>query len=307
MLLATAMIRLAHLSDIHITTPRLPWTLRDWFNKRHAAWMNFRWLGRGARFGRADEVLAKLMDEIAERRPDLTIFSGDATALGFESEIRRAAELLRVGDASMPPGLAVPGNHDYCTAPAACSGHFERHFEPWLTGERIDGSAYPFVRRVGNVQIIAVNSCTGNFWPWDASGCVGHFQRQRLAKLLASLEPGPRILVTHYPVCYANGEKEMSVHGLRDLEEMVEVADAGGVSLWIHGHRHKAYYFQEPALAPFPVVCIGSATQTRFWSYGEYTIDGSRFHAQLRVFNGAEGRFVDGEAFNIEMKVNAAV
>ena len=37
------------------------------------------------------------------------LFSGDATALGFESEMRLAAELLEV---DRRPGLAVPGNHD---------------------------------------------------------------------------------------------------------------------------------------------------------------------------------------------------
>jgi 3',5'-cyclic AMP phosphodiesterase CpdA len=296
------MIRLAHLSDIHITAPKLEWTLRDWFNKRHAAWMNFAWLGRGKRFGRADEVLTRLMEEIAERRPDRIVFSGDATALGFESEIRRAAELLRIGDASLPPGLAVPGNHDYCTVPAEASGHFERYFSPWLAGERIDGKMYPFAQRVGHVYLVAVNSCTGNFWPWDASGAVGHWQRERLRKLLASLEPGPRILVTHYPICYPSGDRESRVHGLRDLDELVKVADEGGVSLWIHGHRHKAYEFQEPFLAPFPVICIGSATQTRFWTYGNYTIDGLQLHAQLRTFDPDAARFKDGAEFDITLR-----
>src|SRR5262245_34661184 len=78
------MIRLAHFSDVHITAPQLGWTLRDWFNKRYAAWMNFRWLGRGRRFSRADEVLERFVEELHERLPDRAVFSGDATALGFE-------------------------------------------------------------------------------------------------------------------------------------------------------------------------------------------------------------------------------
>jgi 3',5'-cyclic AMP phosphodiesterase CpdA len=77
------MIRLAHLSDIHITAPRLDWTRRDWFNKRYAAWFNYRWLGRRHRFRRADEVLTRLVTELTDRRPDHIIFSGDATALGL--------------------------------------------------------------------------------------------------------------------------------------------------------------------------------------------------------------------------------
>src|SRR5207244_6997680 len=107
-----------------------------------------------------------------------------------------------------------------------------------------------FAQRVGHVTLVAVNSCTGNRLAWDAGGSVGPRQLDRLSKLLAALEPGPRILVTHYPICLANGHPENRVHGLRDMTELVHVAADGGVGLWLHGHRHHAYYFQEPPLAP---------------------------------------------------------
>src|SRR5207248_9859364 len=130
----------------------------------------FGWLGRRHRFRRADEALTALAAELRERRPDRVVFSGDATALGFGAELIRAAELLGLADARMPPGLAVPGNHDYCTPAAEASGLFERLFTPWQQGERVDGTVYPFAQRVGHVWLVAVNSCTGNFWPWDAGG-----------------------------------------------------------------------------------------------------------------------------------------
>src|ERR1700739_3041058 len=114
-------LRLAHLSDIHITAPTLEWTLADWFNKRYAAWFNYRWLGRRFRFRHAERVLSALVTELGQRRPRPVIFSGDATALGLEAELRRAAEFLQVNHFNLP-GLAVPGNHDYCTGPAAASG-----------------------------------------------------------------------------------------------------------------------------------------------------------------------------------------
>jgi len=296
------MIRLAHFSDIHITAPHLDWKLGDWFNKRYAAWVNFRWLGRRHRFGRADEVLTRLVAEIAERRPDHIIFSGDATALGFESEFRRAAEMLRVGDASMPPGLAVPGNHDYCTRQAAASGLFERYFAPWQTGTRLDGELYPFAQRVGHLTLVAVNSCTGNRWPMDASGAVGPRQCDRLRQLLAKLEPGPRILVTHYPICLANGRPESRVHGLRDLAELVKVAAEGGVHLWLHGHRHHAYCFQETPLAPFPVICCGSATQNGLWSYGDYTVEDWQWRVRQRIFDPDAGTFRDGPTVELRLR-----
>ncbi|HMQ71414.1 MAG TPA: hypothetical protein PKD25_02760, partial [Rubrivivax sp.] len=42
----------------------------------------------------------------------------------------------------------------------------------------------------------------------------------------------------------------------------------------VHGHRHDSYFHPNEALAPFPVICAGSATQTGFWSYKEYFIVG---------------------------------
>jgi 3',5'-cyclic AMP phosphodiesterase CpdA len=300
-------VRLAHLSDIHITAPRLDWAVRDWFSKRYAAWINFRWLGRRHRFRRADEALAALAAELRRRRPDRVVFSGDATALGFESELTRAAELLGLADAGMPPGLAVPGNHDYCTRAAEASGLFERLFTPWQQGERVDGAAYPFAQRVEHLWLVAVNSCTGNFWPWDAGGSVGPGQRERLGRLLERLEPGPRILVTHYPVALASGKRERLTHGLRDVRETVKVAARGGVVLWLHGHRHHAYRLTDCPLAPFPVICAGSATQSGLWSYGEYAIDGEHLYGLHRVFDVQTLSFRDGDTFELELRCDGAL
>src|SRR5258708_914195 len=120
-------IRLAHISDIHVSA-RSRWRADDWLNKRLIAWLNLRLLGRGLRFRHTETVLGALAEELKERQPDRVVFSGDATALGFEEEIARAAGLLGL---HALPGIAVPGNHDYCTRRAASSGAFERHFAPW--------------------------------------------------------------------------------------------------------------------------------------------------------------------------------
>jgi 3',5'-cyclic AMP phosphodiesterase CpdA len=291
-------VRLAHLSDIHVTAPAV-WRPRDWLSKRLTSWANLRLLGRGRRFAHAERVVEALAEDLRRRGCDRVLFSGDATALGFEEEMARAAHLLGVGRPGAPPGLAVPGNHDYLTAAAA--GHFERHFAPWLAGERVDEAAYPFAQRVGHAWLVAVNSSRANWWPTNASGRVGADQLRRLEALLARLDGGPRILVTHYPVCRATGRRESRGHGLRDLDELLAVARAGGVGLWLHGHRHHAYHHHAPAVAPFPVVCAGSATQRGLWSYGEYTLTGRRLRAVQRVYDHAAGGFRDGRTFELDL------
>lgn len=296
-----APLRLAHVSDIHVTA-RSAWRREDWLSKRFAAWVNLRVLGRGYRFRRADEVLAALRRDLDQRRPDHVLFSGDATAMGFPEELERAAELLRVGERS---GLAVPGNHDYCTRSAMASGDFERHFAPWQTGERVGEDVYPFAQRVGDDWLVAVNSATANRWAWDARGLVGMRQVRRLERLLARLEGGRRILVTHYPVVRRGGKPEHPGRQLRDLDALVGVAERGGVCLWLHGHIHDPYHHVRIDAAPFPVICAGSATQTGHWSYCEYVLHGGRFRASRRVFDPDAGGFREGEAFEMELPVPA--
>jgi 3',5'-cyclic AMP phosphodiesterase CpdA len=298
-----AAVRLAHFSDVHLTVGRLGWVLRDLRSKRVTGWFHLRALGRGRQFRHAEAVTRAMVAEFRARRPDALVFSGDATALGFASELAHAAKALHVGDAELPPAVAVPGNHDYYTWTSVLSGMFEREFAPWQEGLRADDHRYPFARRVGPLWFVAVNSCTANLRPWDASGAVGVEQRERLRVLLGQLDAGPRVLVTHYPVCLADREPEPRWHGLRDLADVVKVAADGGVCLWLHGHRHVAYWKAKPPQAPFPVVCAGSATQTGRGGYGEYVIEGGYLKGLRRVYDVGSGEFRDGEAFEFELCV----
>jgi 3',5'-cyclic AMP phosphodiesterase CpdA len=295
------MVRLAHFSDIHITARPLGWQPGDYLTKRYPGWINFRWLGRRYRFRRAEDVLTAFVADLKRQQPDHLVFSGDATALGFEAEFARAAALLGVGHPDTPPGLAVPGNHDYYTPAVEASGLFERYFALWQHGERVDGARYPFAQHIGHLWLIGVNSCTGNRWTWDASGGVEAGQLDRLGRLLKRLDGGPRILVTHYPVCLATGQPERRSHGIRNLADLLAVAAEGGVSLWLHGHRHNAYHLAKTDWAPFPIVCAGSTTQSGLWSYGVYTVAGPHFHAVRRIFDPQERGFRNGESFDLAL------
>ena len=289
------MTRLAHISDVHVSAVPLGWRVGDTFNKRLTSWLNVRFRRR-SRFIHADAILAAFRADIATRRIDHVVFSGDATSLGFASELTRAAAALGVGQF---PGLAVPGNHDYLTRSAACSGDFERIFAPWQVGQRIGQHPYPFAQRVGGVWLVGVNSARGNRLFWDASGEVGDDQRRRLAELLSKLDPGPRILVTHYPVRLADGRRENIMHGLVDVDSIVETATAGGVVLWLHGHRHGFFHHAAKTVAPFPIVCSGSGTEAERCSYVEYEINGDQLNAHRRRFDLESGQFRDAEEIDL--------
>lgn len=267
-----------------------------------SAWINLRFLGRGFRFRSIEQVLASLREDLKQRGFDWVIFSGDATAMGFPEEFARASDLLGLVQPDTLPGMAVPGNHDYCTRTSVQAGHFETHFAPWQRGERLGAETYPFAQRVGPAWLVAVNSAVANRWPWDARGAVGEAQLRRLERLLATLEgPGPRILVTHYPIRKASGKPEVRLRALRDLEDLLAVARQGGINLWLHGHRHNTYYHPPLDHVPFPVICAGSATQSGLWSYSDYTLTGHTLKAVQRVFEPRLGQFSDAESFDLDL------
>lgn len=295
-------VRLVHVSDVHVAAAGARWRAGDFLSKRVTGWVNLRLLGRGKRFLHGDRILAALAADCrAADRPDHVIFSGDATALGLAAEMERAARLLGVRDSEAIAGLAVPGNHDYYTPADERSGAFERCFAPWQAGRRIDGATYPFAQQVGHLWLVGVNSCRGHRRPTDASGLVGRAQLDRLERLLGELEPGPRLLVTHYPVAGPDGRPEKPHHGLRDVADLVAVASRGGVGLWLHGHQHRPYRLGEQQLAPFPVICVGSTTDTRSHGYNRYTVDGSRLTADRRIYDPVSGAFRAGESFTLDL------
>lgn len=289
------MVRVAHVSDIHVTVRPLGWSLRDFFSKRATSRLNLR-LHRGKLFRQGDDVLRAFERDRLERKIEHVIFSGDASNFGLPSEIERAADALGV---VRGPGLAVPGNHDYLVHAAQQSGAFERAFAPWQQGERIGSDIYPFAQRVGEAWLIGVNSARPNRWMWDATGLVGVAQAERLKQLLATLPAGPRILVTHYPIALKSGRTETPNHGLVDLLQILEIARAGQVRCWLHGHRHGFYQLDNPLGFGIPAICIGSGTQHECWSYGEYEISAQALSGRRRIFDPQTAAFIDGEAIQI--------
>ncbi len=83
------------------------------------------------------------------------------------------------------------------------------------------------------------------------------------------------------------------------------MAARGGVAAWLHGHRHDRYHHGAGALAPFPILCAGSATQAGRWSYSELTLESvgvgtppnpweGRLTVAPRTFDPDAGTFRDG-------------
>jgi 3',5'-cyclic AMP phosphodiesterase CpdA len=289
-------LRIAHFSDIHLTARPLRLALRDWFGKRASGWVNAR-LGRGRMFLDASTIAGIMAKDIRSRQYDHVIFSGDATTLGLRIEFDEVQRVLQP-DEGWPSRLAVPGNHDYYTRRAVKGGDFERVFASWQQGERVDEHIYPFAQKIGPLWLVAVNSAQANLFVWDSRGRVGRPQLDRVAELFRRLPPGPRIMVTHYPLCLESGGQELLWRRLRDARRLRDLAHETGVRLWLHGHRHTNYFRRADPSLPFPIVCAGSGTQAGRWSYNEYTFVDGQMHGRRRVWSPEAGGFIDGDEFS---------
>jgi 3',5'-cyclic AMP phosphodiesterase CpdA len=279
------MVRFVHYSDVHISQRGLRWRTRDLLSKKAFGWVNVNLLGRGYRFRHARQIAEAMVQEIATSTVDAALFSGDATKLAFESEFKLAAEVLRADDATMPPLVAVPGNHDYYTKRDVRRGLFEKYFGSCLSGLRIDDHCYPYARKFGHVWIIALNSSNPTRLNTTARGKVGYEQLQRLKQLCAQLDPGPRVILTHYPLLAHDRSVVSAQRRLSDFRNAMKAAQDCQISLWIHGHQHKPYILTPGEDLPFTTICVGSATQTRRWSHNLYEIIDSRLSLTRRSWN----------------------
>lgn len=281
-----------HFSDIHISSARFPWKPRNLFSKSFAAWINLRILGRRKHFEHSASLLIALQKDILQQNPDGLVFSGDASAMGFENEIEDAAQVLKTSDCAHIPGIAVPGNHDLHNHWSNHVGYFEKHFANWQKGIRVDDHFYPFAKKIGSVWFIGVNSASPTILPWDARGAVGKHQVERLKKLMGMLDRGSKILVTHYPHSLPNGKNESYFRKLTDRESLTKIANEYGVSIWLHGHRHNHYFLNPDSKNDFVTVCSGSATQTGKWSYSKITILNQNLTIEQRSYDPKMGSFV---------------
>jgi 3',5'-cyclic AMP phosphodiesterase CpdA len=255
------MLTIAHLSDVHLP-PIAGFTPRYWSLKRALGYAN--WLrGRRRSFDRA--ALARITADILAASPDHIAVTGDLVNIGLPGEhINALAWLNALG--SPQRVSVVPGNHDiyqrlrrdpgagrwagYMTSDAACGAVGDTQRAAYAATNRddgardsgraqsgeIDGARFPFLRRVGPVAVIGVNSAVPTP-PLVASGRVGAQQRARLAAMLRALgrEGLFRLVLIHHPPLPGQARR---LRALEDAPQLAALIAECGAELVIHGHNH---------------------------------------------------------------------
>jgi 3',5'-cyclic AMP phosphodiesterase CpdA len=249
------MITLAHLSDIHLA-PLPPVRLRELANKRLTGYANWRLRRRASMDGLG---LAALVAHLHAQEPDFTCVTGDLVNLGLDAEIAIALGWLK-GIGPPEKVCVAPGNHD-----AYLPGTLKRAHAAWqayVSGETLDDNPFPFVRRIGEVAVIACSSAVATP-PWIAAGYFGAAQAERLARLLQQLgEDGYfRVVMIHHPPSLEGRSYHKGLWGGGRFRAAVA---RHGAELVLHGHTHRStiHHIAGPT-GDVPVVGVAAAGTTQ--------------------------------------------
>lgn len=290
-----AAYRLAHLTDLHTTPPRV--APGEWTPKRALGLLSWHWKRRAEH---RPEILAAAVDDLRAEAADHVAITGDLTNLGTAAEIEAALGWLE--HLGPPVGVSlVPGNHDaYAVGSQGPAGW--RRWEPYIGSDPPHGPLFPAVRRRGPLALVGVSSAHPT--PiLQAGGSVGEAQAARLEQALARLgaEGWCRVVLIHHPPVEAGQSPRRR---LRDAGAVRAAIARAGAELVLHGHTHREHFATLPGpRGPVPVVGGRSSSargrkpgkQARYHLYRiERAPNGWRIELAVRAFDGT--RFGDAGA-----------
>jgi 3',5'-cyclic AMP phosphodiesterase CpdA len=225
------MIKLAHLSDIHLT-PLPPVSPLQLANKRITGYLNWRFRRKHALGG---TTLDALTAHLLASHPDCIAVAGDLVNLALPDEFDNAARWL---ETLGPPQsvCVVPGNHD-AYVPGALEAA-KRSWGDYMRGETLDNAQFPYARRLGDVAIVGCSSAIATP-PFIAAGRFDEAQAGRLARILKHLDDAGyfRVVMIHHPPVSDDVELHKRLIGA-DLFRRAIAKE--GAELVLHGHTHRA-------------------------------------------------------------------
>ncbi len=249
---------LAHLSDIHLgPLPRLD--ARYWNAKRLLGYINWH---KNRKQAHLRTTLDRIVSDLAAQRPDHIAVTGDLANIGLPAEYEMGLHWLQ---SLGPPGhvTVVPGNHDIYTTLRHDPGHnrWRDYMAPIPASKAAKSTTatFPFVRRFGDIAIVATNSAIQTR-PFYAGGQLGSSQQDFLSRHLEDLgSTGAfRVVLIHHPPLPGQAVRHKA---LADADALEHILCEKGAELVLHGHNHRSMTtYRRGPQGPFPVVGVGSAS-----------------------------------------------
>lgn len=182
-------------------------------------------------FGAIDPpLLDGLAADLADRKPDLLVISGDLTQRARPGQFRRAVEYLK----RLPmPQLVVPGNHDVPKINVLA-----RFLAPMAAYERfVTTDLFPAYRD-DELMVVGLNSARSFT---HKSGWLSTRQVERAKAMFAEAGRGKfKVLVTHHP--FVPPPRKRNADVILRGESYLPMLEEAGVDVLLAGHLHMAYH-----------------------------------------------------------------
>ena len=225
----TEAFTLAHFSDVHLPSVcSAAWPY--WNVKRVLGYVN--WMRKRRRIHHG-AVANKLVADAKALRPDHIAITGDLINLGLPLEYEAALEWLK--KVGTPQNVTVvPGNHDIYSNLHGDPGVLR--WAQYMGGEN-DTLAFPFVRRIGPIALVGLNSAVVTP-PFYAGGTLGRHQLEIAGELLEALgaEGAIRVVLIHHPPL---PDLAPSRRALSDAAHLAHLLERGNAELVLYGHNHR--------------------------------------------------------------------
>jgi 3',5'-cyclic AMP phosphodiesterase CpdA len=268
------MFTLAHVSDLHLASPQP--RLTQLMSKRGLGFIN--WQRKRKNIHRP-EILDSVTRDLKAQNADHIAVTGDLVNLSLPDEYTRAGGWLEA--LGQPRDITViSGNHDvYVRGVEQCPAAF---WGDYMRGD--DGlDRFPFVRRRGDVALIALSSGVPS-GPFTATGRLGDGQIARFAEALDQTRGAFRVVLIHHPPF---SPPRRYLRRLTDAAALRGVLAEKGAELLLHGHDHRRalVWLDGPQGKKIPAVGVPSASAAA--PHGDE--DGAGYH--LFKIDGAPGNW----------------
>jgi len=245
------LIRIAHISDLHVLSSTGAHWREIIFNKRLTGYANL--ILRRGRVHRREYLLEVL--SAAVMRADHLVVTGDITNLSLEHEYEEARALLDEA-AQRTEVTVVPGNHDIYLPSTHRRRRFPHHFDQFLQSDLpqlardLPAGRFPCVKLRGRLAIIALSSGVPRP-PFIAAGYVGHAQLEAFEAVLAHPEVQRRtpIVLIHHPPVDTRPRIAQLRDGLVDAAALRSSLARLPRGLVLFGHLHKRVRCELPTLS----------------------------------------------------------
>ena len=268
------MIRLVHLTDLHMTKPK---SFARFLGKRCLGYLSWE---RNRRFIHRRSILDLVSSAVIKERPNLLAVTGDLVQLGLPEEIEEAADWLREM-AEFTNVFVVPGNHDVYSASSV-----KLMEDVWRPYTRLDAAYFPTKVVMDSIVVIGLSSATPTPF-WSAAGEITQLQLDRLKQLLLQFQGKFVCVLIHHPITSSGISVRKQLKNYHQLEKMFSEYQ---VDLVLHGHMHlnKEYKLNSET----QIFCTASASSNkkcRAASYRVFDINqttcGFKVDSALKIFD----------------------